>query len=103
MPLNIEFDKNREFLINLKKRPLKNGLTSGWPIFTTQLEKSKGLDILKKQKLFCVVLGSESHGVDKAIREISDNFIRIPISEKIESLNVAASAAIIFYEIYSHS
>lgn len=101
--LNIEFDKNREFLINLKRMSIRSGLASSWPIFSTQLEKSGGLDILKNQKLFCVILGSESHGVDKEIREISDDFIRIPISKEVESLNVAASAAIIFYEIYSHS
>lgn len=101
--LNIEFDKNREFLINLKRMSIRSGSASGWPIFATRLEKSGGLDILKKQKLFCVVLGNESHGVDKTIREISDDFIRIPISKEVESLNVAASAAIIFYEIYSHS
>lgn len=101
--LNVEFDKNREFLINLKKMSIQGGSASSWPIFATRLEMSMGLDILKKQKLFCVILGSESHGVDKEIQEISDDFIRIPISEEIESLNVAASAAIIFYEIYSHS
>ncbi len=99
--LNIEFDKNREFLVNLKKMSAQGGLASGWPIFATRLEKSNGPEILKKQKLFCVVLGSESHGVDKKIQEMSDGFIRIPMSGEIESLNVAASAAIIFYEIFN--
>jgi len=91
--LNIEFDKDLKILKDIKKK---------MPVIATRLEKSDRLDILKKQKLFCIVLGSESHGVDKTIRDISDNFIRIPMSDKIESLNVAASAAIIFYEIYSH-
>lgn len=89
--LNIEFDNDLKILKEIKKK---------MPVFATLLEKSQGLEIFKKEKLFCVVLGSESHGVDKAIREISDNFIRIPMSGEIESLNVAASAAIVFYEIY---
>lgn len=89
--LNIEFDKDLKILKEIKGK---------MPIFATRLEKSEGLEILKKQKLFCVVLGSESHGVDKAIQDISDGFIRIPMSGEIESLNVAASAAIIFYEMY---
>ncbi len=89
--LNIEFDKNLEILKEIKKQ---------MPVFSTRLEKSSGLEILKKQKLFCIVLGSESHGVDKKIQEISDDFIRIPMSGEIESLNVAASAAIVFWEIY---
>lgn len=89
--LDMEFDKDLKILKEIKNK---------MPIFTTRLEKSEDLEILTKEKLFCVVLGSESHGVDKKIQEMSDNFIRIPMSEEIESLNVAASAAIIFYEIY---
>ncbi|MFA6097267.1 MAG: RNA methyltransferase, partial [Candidatus Paceibacterota bacterium] len=100
--LNIGFDKDRKFLIDLKKMSAQGGPASGWPIFTTRLEKSNGLEILNKQKLFCIVLGSESHGVDEAIRKMSDDFIRIPMSANIESLNVAASAAIIFHEIYNN-
>jgi len=92
--LNIELDKDLKILKEIKKK---------MPVFSTRLERSEGLEILKKQKLFCVVLGSESHGVDKAIQETSDNFIRIPMSGEIESLNVAASAAVVFYEIYSAS
>lgn len=90
--LNIEFDKDLKVLKDIKEK---------MPVFATRLEKSEGLEVLKKQNLFCVVLGSESHGVDKAIQDMSDKFIRIPMSGEIESLNVAASAAIVFYEIYS--
>ena len=90
--LNIEFDQNLKILKEIKKKI---------PIFTTRLERSEGLDLLKKQKIFCVVFGSESHGVEQKIQELSNNFIKIPISDKIESLNVATSAGIIFYEIYS--
>lgn len=89
--LNIEFDEGFKVLKEIKNK---------MPILVTRLERSSGPEILKKQKPFCVVLGSESHGVDKKIQEISDDFIRIPMSSEIESLNVAASAAIIFYEIF---
>lgn len=92
--LNIEFDKDLKILKDIEKK---------MPVIATRLEKSDRLDILKKQKLFCVVLGSESHGVNEAIQKMSDDFIKIPMSDEIESLNVAASAAIIFYEIYSNS
>lgn len=89
--LNIEFDKDLKILKEIKNK---------MPVFATRLEESEGLEILKKEKLFCVVLGSESHGVDKKVQEVSDNFIRIPMSGEIESLNVAISAAIVFYEIF---
>lgn len=90
--LNIEIDENYKIL-----REVKNKM----PVLATRLERSSGPEILKKQKLFCVVLGSESHGVDEKIQEMSNDFIRIPMSSEIESLNVAASAAIIFYEIFN--
>ncbi len=92
--LNIEFDKDLAILKEIKKK---------MPIFTTRLESSDRLDILNKQKLFCIVLGSESHGVDEAIQKMSDDFIKIPMGDEIESLNVGASAAIIFYEIYRNA
>lgn len=91
--LNIELDKDLRILKDIKKK---------MPVIATRLEKSGGLDILKKQKLFCIVLGSESHGVDEAIQDLSDDFVRIPMSNEIESLNVASSAAIIFHEIYGN-
>lgn len=91
--LNIEFDKNLKILKEIKRK---------MPVFSTRLEKSEGLEILKKEKLFCVVLGSESHGVDKAIGDMSDKFIRILMGGEIESLNVAASAAIVFWEIFKN-
>jgi len=91
--LNIELDRNWQILKKIKNK---------MPIFATRLEKSEGLEVLKKQKLFCMALGSESRGVDKAIQALSNNFIRIPMSGEIESLNVAASAAIVFWEIYKN-
>jgi len=99
--LDIVLDKDREFFVKLKKMSVQGGgPASGWPIFATRLERSDTLDILKNKKLFCLVLGSESHGVDKKIEDLSDGFIRIPMSGEIESLNVASAAAIVFYEIY---
>lgn len=89
--LNIAFDKDLEVLKKIKNK---------MPVYATRLEESEGLEILKKEKLFCVVMGSESHGVDKAIQALSDGFIRIPMSGEIESLNVGVSAAIVFYEIF---
>ncbi len=91
--LNIVFDKNLKIYNQIKEK---------MKIFSTRLEKSDTPDILKSEKLFCIVLGSESRGVDKKLWETSDAFIKIQISKEIESLNVASAAAIIFYEIYQN-
>lgn len=85
--LNIVFDKNREILKEIKKKML---------IFSTEVKNGKEIKDIKNKKLFCLVLGSEAHGVDKEILEMSDDFITIKTSGEIESLNVASAAAIIF-------
>jgi TrmH family RNA methyltransferase len=46
------------------------------------------------------VFGSEGKGVSATARQNADQMITIPIAPTTESLNVAASAAICFYEAY---
>lgn len=46
---------------------------------------------------FALVLGNEANGVGRDIKEMSDYCISLPMSEKMESLNVAVSAGILMY------
>ena len=89
--LNIISDKNLEIFDQIKEK---------MKVFSTRVERSDTLDALKNEKLFCLILGSESRGVDKELQEMSDACVRIEMGKKIESLNVASASAIIFYEIY---
>lgn len=43
------------------------------------------------------ILGNESKGIRQKTRELCDELISIPISPRCESLNVAASAAVVLY------
>ncbi len=86
--LNIIEDKNGKWLT-------KNKL----PIYATSSHIGEGLAKFKSAKVFCLVLGSESHGVDEEIIKLAEKKIKIEISKDIESLNVAAAAAILFYEL----
>jgi TrmH family RNA methyltransferase len=86
--INISFDKNLEVLKKIN-RELK--------IFSTSLDGDRGLEVLKKEKNFCIVFGDEAHGVSQEITQLSDDLIKINISPKIESLNVAITAGIVFY------
>jgi len=45
-----------------------------------------------------LVLGSEAHGVGRELRGIAAAGVRVPLSDKVESLNVAAAAAILLAE-----
>ena len=46
-----------------------------------------------------VVLGSEGSGIRKLVKENCDYLIKIPISNKVESLNLSVAAGIIMYEL----
>ena len=46
----------------------------------------------------CILFGSEGHGVSSAILEICDDAVAIPMPPTVDSLNVAAAAAVFLYE-----
>lgn len=46
-----------------------------------------------------VVMGSEEIGISREIVNISDNAVKLPMSGKIESLNVSVACGILLYEI----
>ena len=86
--LNILEDKDDTWLV-------QNTL----PIYTTSSHCGKNLSEFKPAPNFCLVLGSESHGVEQGIFERAAETIKIEMSDQIESLNVASSAAILLYEL----
>lgn len=89
--INLEFDQDRKILTKIRKH---------MPILSTRVDNGENLGKMLEYDCFCMVLGSESHGVDKAIQKRSDAFIKIEMSPEMESLNVSAAAAIIFHEIF---
>lgn len=86
--LNILEDKGGLWLLNNKL-----------PIYITSSYGKTDLNNFKAAKKFCLVLGSESHGISKEIEDLADKRIKINISNKLESLNVSAAAAILFYKL----
>jgi TrmH family RNA methyltransferase len=69
------------------------------PVYAASAQSGFDLSAFKPAQTFCLVLGNESHGISTQIMRIADNAINIKISPQIESLNVAAAAAILFYEL----
>lgn len=45
-----------------------------------------------------IFLGSEGHGLHRLVREHCDTLVRIPISGKLDSLNVSVAAGVLLYE-----
>jgi tRNA G18 (ribose-2'-O)-methylase SpoU len=48
----------------------------------------------------CVVLGSEGLGITPAVLEACDEAVSVPMQGGVDSLNVAAAAAVFFYEVW---
>ncbi|OGF25488.1 hypothetical protein A2331_01310 [Candidatus Falkowbacteria bacterium RIFOXYB2_FULL_34_18] len=87
--INIVRDTNLKILKKIKKE---------MKIYATSLEKGRDIKNISLEKKCAIVFGNEACGVDEKILDISDDFIKIDMSGKIESLNVAISAGIVLFE-----
>ena len=54
---------------------------------------------LKKGGKNAIIMGSEGKGMRRLVEESCDITVRLPISEKVESLKVSTAAAIVLYEM----
>ncbi len=57
------------------------------------------IDKMNKTGKLAVVMGSEGKGMRRLIEESCDITVRLPICEKVESLNVSTAAAVVLYEL----
>lgn len=72
------------------------------PLIGLDIAGTKTVNDVEWPQTFCLVLGSEAHGIPDELAGHIDTFVSIPMaSESVESLNVAASAAIALQRIYS--
>lgn len=53
-------------------------------------------------KNICIVFGSEGSGIRESVLGVCSKKITIPISEKVDSLNVASASAVFLYEVDKH-
>ena len=55
--------------------------------------------ILKQQEHLAVIMGTEGEGLPQKTIEDADFVVRIPMYHQVDSLNVAAAAAVAFWEL----
>jgi len=67
-------------------------------VYVSDVHRGKNIDSFSPARNFCLVMGSESHGVDQKIKKIAKENIRIQVDKKIESLNVAIATTIFLYK-----
>lgn len=59
--------------------------------------------VLKEFEKIALVFGSEGPGLSRATLELCDYTVRIPMQHGVDSLNVAASSAVAFWELRSRN
>ncbi len=79
----------------LKQRPGQPALT----VISTQAAGKKVYWEVDMKQPVCVVVSSEAEGTSLKAIELSDEFARIPMPGQIESLNAAAAASILMFEV----
>lgn len=57
------------------------------------------IDKIDKNGKIAIIMGSEGKGMRRLVEEACDSTVRLPISERVESLNVSTAAAIALYEV----
>ncbi|WP_063729037.1 TrmH family RNA methyltransferase [Streptomyces sp. RTd22] len=75
---------------------------AGYPIYAlTPDEKATPLNDVPAEHLerCAVMFGSEGHGLSAAALRAADEWVRIPMAHQIDSLNIAAAAAVTFYAL----
>lgn len=60
----------------------------------------QNIDQVDKNSKLVVIMGSEGAGMRRLIEEACDYTVRLPMCDKVESLNVSTAAAIVLYELY---
>lgn len=72
---------------------------SDLPLYATALREDT-LDLRDADLSRCaVVIGSEGRGVSEAVLNMSEKTLKIPMRERCESLNAAAAAAVVLWEM----
>ncbi len=79
----------KDFIYSLKK--------DGFNIIATSLDDSKPLKDTKEKDKMAFIFGNEGNGINKEILDLSDDIVRIEISN-FESLNVAIACGIMLYQ-----
>lgn len=77
---------------------------TGWRVITTDVKQGYPLDAWRvpDQPGWCMVIGSEAHGVAPQVQTMTHEYIHIRMSAGMESLNASIAAGIVSHHVYIH-
>ncbi|TAL70265.1 MAG: RNA methyltransferase [Bacteroidetes bacterium] len=94
LDINVYFS---DFLVEDLKKLKQNS----YKIICAELQTiSKPITNFNFPEKFALVFGNEDKGIDGEVLDISDDVIYIPITDRVQSINVASSSAVILSKIF---
>jgi TrmH family RNA methyltransferase len=84
--------------VHIGLRELEDLKQRGLRIAATSSHKGNPIDEVDLTGGLAILVGSEGAGVPREYMNVADEFIRVPHSERVESLNAAIAASVILYE-----
>lgn len=71
---------------------------NGIAVFTSEMRADKNVYDLDFSVPCCVIMGDEGRGVQPYLAKAADEFFKIPMAAKFDSLNVSVATGMILYE-----
>lgn len=68
--------------------------------YAARLEGGKSYDRLSFREGTAFLIGNEGNGLSQGLQELADEFLRIPMEGRVESLNASVAAAVLMYEAH---
>ena len=92
---------------NIFKIPVYSDIENGkiinylkdFSLYSTVVDNGENIDKIKFAGKTAIFFGSESSGLTDEIKKLVKNQITLPMNDNVESLNLAISASIIFWEM----
>ena len=85
-------------VIKIETKELAENLKS-FKLYSTIVKGGKDLEKINFEKKSAVLFGSEADGISKELKNFAEEHITLKMSDNVESLNLAVSAAIVFYKM----
>ena len=89
--LNIIRSDIKEEILKLKN--------NNYVIYGTKVDNGVVIKNVNKVEKYALIMGNEGNGVKDEILDLCDIYLYIPMSSKVESLNVGVATSIILYEL----
>lgn len=80
------------------KATIKKLKKMGISFYAAHLKGKKSYKDIKYSDKSAILVGNEARGLSNEVAELADNYVIIPMSGKVESLNAAVAAALMMYE-----